>query len=238
MPATRPLAERFWEKVDKQGPIGPYLDTQCWTWKASKNKRGYGLIGIAASRPAKAHRVSWILNLGEIPDNMFVLHRCHNTSCVNPEHLYLGTHLENSSDRVATHRQGALFGSRHPNSILAEADVYRILELRSLGRTATSIAKEFGVRPTTVTDICAGRSWCHVSKSQFNNDLLRPGPLNGPKHPNHKITSEKLFSICLMRQQGHTFRHISEILGISTAAIFKAHKRYCSFSHDQPQHRI
>lgn len=97
--STRPLAERFWEKVE-QGP-------GCWEWMAGRDSAtGYGRIriGRAGSKHQLAHRVSWELANGPIPDGLWVLHHCDNPPCVNPAHLYLGTTIDNNRDRDARGR--------------------------------------------------------------------------------------------------------------------------------------
>ncbi len=99
-PAT-PVAERFWPKVDRRGP------DECWEWKAARQAEGYGkMFTTNRCRPERAHRVSWVLHHGPIPDGMFVLHRCDNPPCVNPAHLFLGTNLDNIEDmgRKGRHR--------------------------------------------------------------------------------------------------------------------------------------
>ena len=89
--------DRFWDKVDKTG--------ECWIWTASKNKKGYGRFGFG-SRAQLAHRVSWLLSNGEIPDGMLACHTCDNPPCVNPSHLWLGTQKDNVVDMSSKGRHG------------------------------------------------------------------------------------------------------------------------------------
>jgi len=80
--------QRFWAKVRK-GDI-------CWNWTAAKMPAGYGLFGVGRRRPEYAHRFSYELAFGPIPQGMVIDHLCRNTSCVNPDHLEVVTHRENS----------------------------------------------------------------------------------------------------------------------------------------------
>lgn len=75
----------------------------CWEWTGTKDKHGYGRVRVD-QRKARAHRVAWEAFKGEIPAGLHVLHRCDNPGCVNPEHLFLGTHGDNMRDREAKGR--------------------------------------------------------------------------------------------------------------------------------------
>lgn len=70
----------------------------CWGWKRKVLKNGYTLINMGRKKALLGHRVSWRIHYGPIPDKMLVLHKCDNPSCTNPEHLFLGTHLDNTRD--------------------------------------------------------------------------------------------------------------------------------------------
>jgi len=90
--------DRFLNKVE----LIPFTD--CWFWIGSKHSsKGYGSFRL--KKPIKAHRASWILYKGEIPENLHVLHKCDNPLCVNPDHLFLGTNADNVKDKVAKKRQ-------------------------------------------------------------------------------------------------------------------------------------
>lgn len=95
---TRSLAARFWAKVNKT--------PTCWLWTANRLPKGYGVINVGgrAGSQQLAHRVSWELHFGPIPDGLWVLHRCDNPPCVRPDHLFLGTVQDNVDDMVTKGR--------------------------------------------------------------------------------------------------------------------------------------
>lgn len=148
---------RFWSKVDKRE------HDECWPWKAYRQgrKTPYGRIGYKEGKLILAHRLSWIIHNGD-PGNLHVLHKCDNTLCVNPNHLFLGTHQDNMKDKVSKNRQSSLPGTNHPMVKLSEENVYEIRKRLSAGETLKSIAKIYGVHYSTIGYIKNGKLWSHL----------------------------------------------------------------------------
>lgn len=106
-----PIEDRFWPKVDKNGPIPEHCPElgSCWVWTAC-TVQGYGLIGAPppcrSGATIRTHRLSWIIHNGPITNGLWVLHKCDNPSCVRPSHLFLGTVGDNSRDAA---RKGRIY---------------------------------------------------------------------------------------------------------------------------------
>lgn len=132
----------------------------CWNWLRALNKKGYGRYGLG--RRIRAHRASWIIYRGPIPDGLCVLHTCDNPRCVNPSHLFLGTDQDNSDDKVKKGRQSRLKGERNGNSKLSDDDVVEIRKRRGENESTRSLAKEFGVSQTLISFVINGKRWDHV----------------------------------------------------------------------------
>ena len=151
-----PLAERFWDKVNKSDG--------CWTWTAASNEKGYGVIGAGNGRNVLAHRASWSLAFGPIPDRLKVLHRCDVPSCVRPDHLFLGTAADNTADMIAKGRMrhSPRRGESNYRARLTDERVRYIRQERTRGRTLASLAAEIGVHLSTIHYASNGKNWRHV----------------------------------------------------------------------------
>ena len=134
----------------------------CWEWKASKSGDGYGAFYMD-NKNISAHRASWQLYFGDI-GNLYVLHRCDNKICINPNHLFLGTALDNSRDMVKKGRTTKLEVARHRNSKLSEETVIEIRKKLSLGSwgVATKLKKEYGVSDALISLIRSNKIWVDV----------------------------------------------------------------------------
>lgn len=149
------LIQRFWSKVDKSTP------SQCWLWTASTAGKGYGQIKLPGTRrQVYAHRLSYEMHKGVVPDGLMVLHTCDTPRCVNPEHLFLGTGLDNLQDMARKGRH--LYGERNTEHRLTEAKVHRIFDLSGEGWSQARIAKEIGVGQPQVGRILRGERWRHI----------------------------------------------------------------------------
>lgn len=122
----------------------------CWDWKASKIS-GYGTMWYRGKH-MKAHRASWILHNGPIPDEMWVLHSCDNRHCSNPQHLFLGNNSDNMKDMASKHRTGV-------RCKLTLQQVYEIKGLLKLEVPMANIARRYKVSTNAIYEIKHGLSW-------------------------------------------------------------------------------
>lgn len=99
------VTSRFWEKVDKNGPTMPHMQTQCWLWTASKKSNGYGQLILRDRSVILAHRLAYMMEYGDIPDGLHVCHECDNPACVRHDHFFLGTPKDNMQDSVKKGRK-------------------------------------------------------------------------------------------------------------------------------------
>lgn len=170
-PASIPdwLKERFWSKVNKLA--------DCWLWTDKPAKTGYGQLQARkfSTGPLAAHRLSWVIHFGPIPDELHVLHDCDVRLCVKPDHLFLGTQQDNNADRqrkgrtASGDRNGSrtrrdrnsfvqnggsgLHGEGHPQARLTDAEVVAIRELYAQGTIKWHLARQFNVSATHIARI-------------------------------------------------------------------------------------
>lgn len=170
------LKERF------AGKYIPEPNSGCWLWTASIGSTGYGQINVSGS-PMKAHRAAWLLFRGEVQEGLCVLHRCDNRLCVNPDHLYCGTHKDNSRDLMergnpycwnlrqhftpsvqaritarlrARIQNMAARGVAHHN---AKLTIEQVAAIRDAKGTHAELASQYGVARSTITRIKGGKRW-------------------------------------------------------------------------------
>lgn len=154
------LMQRFWRKVGFTDRLS------CWEWRGSKDRNGYGHLVGPSGRIEKAHRVSWQLAHGAIPEGLYVLHRCDNRACVNPNHLWLGTYRDNRLDCVAKgrHANNAKRGEAHYLTHLTNEDVIAMRKRWGEGQSQSALAREYNISASQVRKIVHYQRWAHVGR--------------------------------------------------------------------------
>lgn len=186
------IDEYYWAKINKEGPKPEHVPELggCWLWTGALYRLGYGHAYLLGKQQL-AHRIAWILAFGEIPQGMLVCHRCDVRNCVNPEHLFLGTHKDNTRDMLRKGRAPkaeTTWARQHPEllprgddswarknpDLVAKGDTHvgtkvpdaalpTIFARRAEGESHKAIAKDYGVAPATISHILNRRTrkWFH-----------------------------------------------------------------------------
>lgn len=147
--------------------------TRCWNWTGAKKGSGkltcYGSLTIGSRtdnsrRTISAHRYSYIVFNGDIPKGAFVCHKCDNPSCVNPEHLFVGTRQDNVNDRESKNRNNHVFGKESRKSGLTELDIINIIQKYDTGNySLRELAKEYNIKShKSILEIINRKTWSHV----------------------------------------------------------------------------
>lgn len=193
------LKRRLLAKIDQNGPMQPNMDTPCWKWQGAMN--AYGVFtcvmpGTTEAKQWRAHRATYTLFVGPIPEDKLLRHLCNNVLCVRPEHLVPGTPLENSADIVAAGRQGSL-GARHwairnpelrlegervGNAKLTDAEArklfvhYQALKQRNGGKLqrgeSFDLAQHYGITTAMVWNIGESKFRASITASQAEIDIV------------------------------------------------------------------
>lgn len=142
------LKERFFKKVSKE--------KECWIFHGAKDGSGYGMFWDQKSY-IKAHRFSYIIHVGEIPNGMCVCHKCDIRSCVNPDHLFLGTIADNNKDKARKNRAARQPGELHGMCKLTQASVDEIRSVKN--PHLPTLAKRFGVSKSQISRIIRNERW-------------------------------------------------------------------------------
>jgi hypothetical protein len=142
----------FWSNVFKT--------TGCWEWLGKTQTAGYGQCWTGYGGERLAHRVSWIIHFGLIPEDLQVLHKCDNKTCVNPNHLYLGTQTQNVQDNVD--RNLTNVGSKHWSTNLQDSDIRCIRFSFRQGTSINAIAARFKLSYKNVWAIVHRYKWKHI----------------------------------------------------------------------------
>jgi hypothetical protein len=140
--------EKFFEKLDS---------SICWEWIGAKSKSGYGQLGVEG-KPKLAHRISYEIYKGEIPNDLFVCHKCDNRKCVNPDHLFLGTRSDNMIDMYLKDRH-VTKGESNGSSKLVESD---ILDIRKSDKSQKELMLIYNISKSQINKIINKKVWRHI----------------------------------------------------------------------------
>jgi hypothetical protein len=139
----------------------------CWLWQACGRGNGYGCTKVNG-KVVDAHRRSYQLFIDDIPQGMLVCHTCDNRRCVNPDHLFLGTHAANTADAMSKGRHVVpkvrVYGERHGFAKLKNKDIVSIQKLYNSGLDQTTIARQYQVHKTTISRIVKHQSWIGIAE--------------------------------------------------------------------------
>ena len=159
-------SKRLQERLIARSVRNPLND--CMEWQGCLGRNGYGMLGVGNRRVVQAHRAAYAAFKGEFDESLFVLHRCDNRKCINPEHLFAGTRQDNMKDMVAN-------GRKPPSRPkLSKEQVKTILAQLADGATNKDLANEYGVHQSTVSHIRHGRVWKrHVPPASLSDGRKR-----------------------------------------------------------------
>lgn len=170
----RPIAERFWEKVDIRG------ENECWPWMACCGDNGYGKFQLRRDKQVYAHRMAYELTYKKkLKTEDVVRHKvCDNPPCCNPKHLRKGSHFLNHVDKVKRGRYSCGIGEGNGSAKLTEKKIIKILLSK---KTVTALALELDVRPVTISNVQTGQTWAHVRPDIARRKSRRGGGSRKPR---------------------------------------------------------
>lgn len=151
------LETKFWKRVIKTDG--------CWLWTGAITTFGYGHIHLGMGKFRDAHRVSWGLHNGDVPEGLSVLHHCDNPPCTRPDHLFVGTQADNveDMDRKGRRVNAQPIGEKHWKSRVTENDILTMRHLRSAGVPISKLAEQFKMSYRNAWVIVTRRGWRHIS---------------------------------------------------------------------------
>lgn len=180
----------------------------CWNY-TGKQKARYPRVSFNGVKYS-LHRLSWMLaNEKSIPEEMYVCHKCDNTKCCNPDHLFLGTQFDNMQDMIQKGRNANTKGDNNPRAALTEGEVIEIRNLYVSGWSRKDLSRHFSTPPSTISNILRGDTWGHL---EYTDPKRMPANKRLTKDTEQRI--KQLHSTQKISQV-----KIAKIVGISQAVV-------------------
>lgn len=216
--------KRFFAKTKLATEIRPGMATRCLEWTASKTQNGYGRFALRAGKTVRAHRLVYEMEHDSIPEELCVLHRCDNPSCVAADHLFVGTHINNMSDMVQKNRQasGDRNGSRLHPECLSRGDDHSAVMYKVAARGNRSGAR---LHPERLArgDLHPARLHPErMARGDRHGSHLHPERMaRGEQHYKAKLNEGNVRFIFWLREEGWILARLSAEFGVSVAQIQK-----------------
>ena len=201
----------FWNKVQIKG------DDECWIWSGNRIANGYGRMYVTG-KEYRAHRISYVISNGPIPDGMLVCHKCDNRLCVNPSHLFLGTHADNTNDALAK-------GRLDPHPLLTKEQVAWLRkEYATCKYTIAELAKICNVKAATARAAIAGKNWKDIPiDTPSGRDVMKKRGWKhfGEDYRSALFTNQQAKEIRRAYASGEGQSEIGRRLGVSNKLIHR-----------------
>jgi hypothetical protein len=218
------MFKKWW--IDRFHTLYIRHESGCWIWPGGKDKDGYGKVSVRINGMRchlRAHRAMAALRVGVVGDKSVVMHKCDNPSCVNPDHLTIGSHIENEHDKIAKNRH--THGASHPHALLDDNKVTEAIYRMADGDHTTNIAKDFGVTRSAIRHIVTEeRTWRHVLKV-IPRDILMQAKRSlimvGSRCSYAKLSEPDVIEIHKAHGRGETCKTIAKRYGLHKVYVGK-----------------